>query len=88
MKKLPLYIVLSFLMSSVLSFGVIPDDYQAKYRKGVSTNKKNIQNIQKGLTVVVWKKKTKQNRQHQQKVAGGTKTPYSPPGKLGGLPEI
>ena len=37
MKKLPLYIVLSFLMSSVLSFGVIPDDYQAKYRKGVTS---------------------------------------------------
>ena len=37
MKNLPLYIVLSFLMSSVLSFGVIPNDYQAKYRKGVTS---------------------------------------------------
>ena len=37
MKKLPLYIVLSFLISSVLSFGVIPNDYQTKYRKGVTS---------------------------------------------------
>ena len=37
MKKLPLYLVLTFLSTSLISIGVTPNDYQAKFRDGVTS---------------------------------------------------
>ncbi|MDG1324299.1 MAG: hypothetical protein P8P49_00935, partial [Opitutales bacterium] len=37
MKRLSLYIALSFLLSSLHSFGLEPSDYKANFRKGVTS---------------------------------------------------